>query len=269
VAYTTLFRSQAFRARAAATRQHPRRARRARRARRDPARARFVRLAQDGARAVTELNPAEMKARLKALGLPKLPSEGGQRAQRCPRQAAPHPQAPFTGEVHRHEPRSSPVNFTKFPRTYAIINRKRAAFAPRPPGWTATSPAPSQRRSDSGRRLARVEHPHDAERVADDAEQSAPRRIEERFDDVARGRELVEAAARLVGVVPVQGHTHGAKARRRPLSRTIAHEEQGISGAQGRVHDVMAPRFRTASVHVTEALQRFDGRPERLAIERD
>lgn len=56
---------------------------------------------------------------------PKLPSEGGQRAQRCPRQAAPHPQAlsPFTGEVHRHEPRSSPVNFTKFPRGIAIINR--------------------------------------------------------------------------------------------------------------------------------------------------
>src|SRR5690606_6342529 len=55
---------------------------------------------------------------------PKLPSEGGQRAQRCPRQAAPHPHAlsPFTGEVHRHEPSSPPVNFTKFPRTCAIIN---------------------------------------------------------------------------------------------------------------------------------------------------
>ena len=30
----------------------------------------------------------------------------------------------FTGELHRHEPGSSPVNFTEFPRVHVPVNRQ-------------------------------------------------------------------------------------------------------------------------------------------------
>jgi hypothetical protein len=54
----------------------------------------------------------------------ELPSQGGQGTPRRPRQAATHQdKSHFTGEDRSSLARSSPVNFTEFPRGRVIINK--------------------------------------------------------------------------------------------------------------------------------------------------